>query len=37
MKKLLHLLLTGMLCLLFSFAVTGQANMEDVVYLKNGN
>jgi len=37
MKKSLYLLLTGMFCLVFSFTVSGQANMEDVVYLKNGN
>ena len=37
MKKPLYLLLTGMLFLVFSFSVSGQANMEDVVYLKNGN
>jgi len=37
MKKPLYLLLTGMLCLVFSLTVSGQATIEDVVYLKNGN
>lgn len=37
MKKPSYLLLTGILCLMFSFIVSGQTPMEDVVYLKNGS